>query len=224
MHLELLSEDRSGSVVLASILRILREKRHYRYTFSIRPHRGKGYMPQDPLRRPVRDTVGLLDLLPSKSRAYARVMDPDDNILIVVMDSDEIPPEKVESDIRSVLRRYASPLPHVIGISVEEIEAWMLGDARAILCAYPDADMDVVRRYDQDSICGTWETLARCVHPETAEKVVKIGYPAIGQYKFAWCRDISVHMDPDRNVSPSFRRFVDRLEAALRHSSQEGTT
>ena len=32
MHLELLSEDRSGSVVLASILRILREKRHYRYT------------------------------------------------------------------------------------------------------------------------------------------------------------------------------------------------
>jgi hypothetical protein len=139
------------------------------------------------------------------------------------MDSDEIPPEEVESNIRSMLRRYSGPLPHVIGICVEEIEAWLLGDAQAILSAYPDADMDVVRRYDQDSICGTWETLARCVHPETAERVIKIGYPAIGQYKYAWCRDISIHMDPDRNASPSFRRFLAHLEAAL-HSPPSGGT
>ncbi len=215
MHLEVLSEDRSGSAVLAAVLRFLRDHRGCRFSFDIRPHRGKGFAPADPSRRPVRDTVGLLDLLPAKSRAYARVLDPAANILVVVMDSDEIPPQEIESDLRSTLRRYAAPVPGVIGICVEEIEAWLLGDHAAIQAAYPDADMRVVERYDQDSVCGTWETLARCIQPESAERLIRIGYPAVGQYKAAWCRDISAHLDPDRNISPSFRRFLGALERAL---------
>ncbi|MBP7401196.1 MAG: hypothetical protein KBA30_01105 [Clostridia bacterium] len=230
MHLEVLSEDRSGGVVIASILRILRERRSYGYSFAIRPHRGKGYQPTDPSRRPRRDTVGLLDLLPAKSRAYARVLDPDRNILIVVMDSDSVPPGEVESDLRDTLRRYAAPVPHVIGVCVEEIEAWLLGDRQALLAAYPDADLSVADRYGQDSICGTWQTLARCIHPDSAARIIRIGYPAIGQYKYEWCRDISRYMDPDRNDSPSFRRFLSRLDRTIRaldgkeDASPAGTT
>ena len=215
MHLEILSEDRSGTLVLASVLQTLRERRGYEYTFSIRPHRGKGYMPIDPYKQPARDSVGLLDLLPAKSRAYASVLDPAQNLLIVVMDADDIPPEQVEGEIRSVLRRFAFPVPHVIGICVEEIEAWLLGDRKAILAAYPDADLRVLDRYEQDSVCGTWEVLARCIHPESADRIIRIGYPAVGQYKHTWCRDISRHMDVDRNQSPSFRRFLDHVEKAV---------
>ncbi|NLN45665.1 MAG: DUF4276 family protein [Clostridiaceae bacterium] len=216
MHLEILSEDRSGSLVLEAVLHALRERRGYEYTFRIRPHRGKGYTPADPYNRPARDSVGLLDLLPAKSRAYARVLDPAQNLLIVVMDADDIPPEQVEGEIRSTLRRFASPVPHVIGICVEEIEAWMLGDRRAILAAYPDANLKVVDHYKQDSVCGTWEVLARCIHPESAERIIRIGYPAVGQYKHTWCRDISKHMDVDHNASPSFRRFLDHVDKAVR--------
>ncbi len=219
MHLEILSEDRSGSLVLASILHSLRERRGYEYTCSIRPHRGKGYMPVDPYKRPVRDSVGLLDLLPAKSRAYARVLDPGQNLLIVVMDADDSSPEEVEEEIRSVLRRFATPVPHVIGICVEEIEAWLIGDRQAILTAYPDADLRVLDRYRQDSVCGTWEVLARCIHPESAERIIRIGYPAVGQYKHTWCRDISRHMDVDRNISPSFCRFLNHVEKAVAHLS-----
>lgn len=220
MHLEVLSEDRSGCTVLASVLHVLREKRGYDYTFDIRPHRGKGYVPSDPMRHPSLDTVGLQDLLPAKARAYARVLDPAASILVVVMDADELPPADVETAIRTPLRRFAPQLPHVIGICVEEIEAWLLGDRAALLSAYPDADLSCLERYGQDTVCGTWETLARCIHPDMAERIIRIGYPAVGQYKYAWCRDISRYMDPDRNVSPSFLLFRKHLENALRHAGE----
>lgn len=219
MHLEILSEDRSGCTVLASVLRALREKRGYDYTFDIRPHRGKGYVPADPMRRPSIETVGLQDLLPAKARAYARVLDPAASILVVVMDADELPPLDVEKAIRTPLRRFAPLLPHVIGICVEEIEAWLLGDREALLAAYPDADLSCLEQYGQDTVCGTWETLARCIQPDMAERIIRIGYPAVGQYKYAWCRDISRYMDPDRNASPSFLRFIEHLENALRFAA-----
>ncbi len=223
MHLEILCEDRSGSLVVAAILQDYQRKRGYAFTYNIRPHRGKGYAPADPARRPPRDTVGLLDLLPAKARAYAHVLDPQQNILIVIMDADEIPPQQVERELLAVLRPYARPLPHLIGLCVEEMEAWLLGDRQAIQRAYPQADLRVIDRYEQDSICGTWEVLARCLHPAQAERLIRIGYPAVGQYKHRWSRNISRHLDIDRNVSPSLIRFVDRLHQAVsRMSARRG--
>lgn len=215
MHLEILCEDRSGSLVVEAILRDYRNKRGYAFTYDIRPHRGKGYAPADPAQRPPRDTVGLLDLLPAKARAYAHVLDPGQNLLIVIMDADDVPPQQVEADLRAVLRVYANPLPHIIGLCVEEMEAWLLGDRQAIQTAYPQADLGVIDRYEQDSVCGTWEVLARCIHPASADRIIRIGYPAVGQYKQAWSREISRHLDIDRNASPSFARFINRLHQAV---------
>ena len=42
-------------------------------------------------------------------------------------------------------------------IAVEEGEAWFLGDISAIKKAHPKAKNNILNRYQNDSICGTWE-------------------------------------------------------------------
>lgn len=48
-------------------------------------------------------------------------------------------------------------------IAIEEDEAWLLGDLPTIKLAYPNAKDNILNRYDNDSICGTWELLADAV-------------------------------------------------------------
>lgn len=215
MHLEVLIEDRSGAVVIQELLPRLLAGRAETHTFSIRPHRGKGSVPGNLLLPPARFASGLLDLLPAKARAYARSFYPEEVLLIVIMDSDEDAPEQVSGQIRDVLTRFAAPLPYVIGISVEEIEAWLLGDQQAILAAYPEANRGVLAAYRQDSVCGTWEVLAQAILGRQAHRVIRLGYPAVGQYKHEWARRIAPVLDPGRNRSPSFRRFLNALDRAL---------
>jgi hypothetical protein len=38
---------------------------------------------------------------------------------------------------------------------------WILADEQAVLEAYPEADLSIIREYRQDSVCGTWEVLCR---------------------------------------------------------------
>lgn len=47
-------------------------------------------------------------------------------------------------------------------IAIEEMEAWLLGDEKAIEEAYPQAKMPLLRKYVHDSIVGTWEIFWRC--------------------------------------------------------------
>lgn len=215
MHLEVLIEDRSGAAVMQVLLSTLLTGRQQMHTYAIRPHRGKGNYPQDPYKKPARFSAGLMDLLPAKSRAYAQTFYPEELLLIVIMDSDEDPQDLVYGRLESLLARFAKPLPTVIGICVEEMEAWLMGDREAILAAYPQTSQAILDEYVQDSICGTWEILARAIHGKKAEQVIKLGYPAVGQYKQDWARHIAPHLDPDRNLSPSFRRFQKSLDRIL---------
>lgn len=215
MHLEVLIEDRSGAAVMQELLHTILAGRPVTHTYAIRPHRGKGSYPQNPDRRPARFASGLMDLLPAKARAYAKSFYPEELLLIVILDSDEEAPDTVQSRIQSLLSRYAEPLPTVIGLCVEEMESWLLGDENAVLAAYPDANRPILRSYEQDSICGTWEVLARAVLGAKAEQIIRLGYPVVGQYKQDWARRIAPHLDPDHNQSPSFTRFRHRLEKAL---------
>ena len=104
----------------------------------------------------------------------------------------------------------------VVGISTEEIEAWVLGDKKAIIEAYPDSKKEVLDSYVQDSVCGTWEILCRAIS-ENAEELIDIGYPAIGHYKALWTENISKYMMPQRNESPSFNTFKMALITALKN-------
>jgi len=211
MHFEVLTEDRSGGVVVETLMKRILATVIPEFHISIRPHRGKGDMPDNLYERPQRLASGLLDLLPAKLRAYDRVYAGTDFVLVVVMDSDNLPPDDVREKLRSQCRKFAPSLPYVIGICVEETEAWLLADEAAILAAYPDADMSVLRDYEQDSVCGTWEVLCNALLRENAPRLIRVGYPAIGQYKQEWSINISKNMDPGRNISPSFLRFSKEL-------------
>jgi hypothetical protein len=205
MHLEVLVEDRSGGTIVEALLaRLLPPGRH---TCAIRPHRGKGEFPRDPGGRPDRMAAGLLDLLPAKLRAYAAVLDPAVNLVVVLMDSDAEDPAILRDSLVALCARSAPGMTVVVALSTEEIEAWLLGDPVALLAAYPDADRAALDVYRQDDVCGTWEWLARVLLGEAAQDLVREGYPLVGIRKREWSDAISPHLDPSRNRSPSFHHF-----------------
>ena len=96
-------------------------------------------------------------------------------------------------------------------LAVEEIEAWYLGDIKAILRAYPRAKRNILERYVQDSVCGTWELLADAVYAGGAADLRKQGWPAPGRAKHHWAEQIGPHLDLEDNTSPSFAKFRDGL-------------
>jgi len=212
---ELLTEDRSGGVVLAALTESIISSVIDDYSIEIRPSRGCGQWPENPYAQPEPFASGLLDLLPAKLRAYDKVYAGTETILIICMDSDDHDQSELFSRLRNTCRRFAPHIRTIIALCVEEIESWLLGDEKAILKAYPDADLAALREYDQDSICGTWEVLCHVVMKERAPRLIRVGYPAIGQYKKTWAEDISRYMRPENNVSPSFVRFYQSLLRAI---------
>lgn len=216
MRIEILAEDKSGSVAVERLVKQICIAEKIDADLYIRPHRGCGSLPSDWSQKPGKFASALLDLLPAKCRAYNSALKGTDTILIVVMDSDDKDPAELRSTLYKVCRKCAPDLKSVVGLCVEEVESWLLGDKKAILEAYPDADMEALSNYKQDSICGTWEALCKVVCPDTCERIINIGYPAIGEYKARWSRVISKYMKPENNVSPSFKQFRRTLIAALK--------
>lgn len=216
MRVEILSEDRSGGVVLQRLTNCILKQYTQDFESYLRPHRGCGYWPDHPDEKPEPLAAGLLELLPAKLRAYDKVYAGTDIIVIVCIDSDDHDPEELMSRLKDTCRRYARDLSTVIAISVEEMESWVLADKNAILLAYPEADLKRLSEYEQDSICGTWEVLCDVLLREQSHRIKKIGYPAIGQYKATWAEKISKYMLPGNNVSPSFKKFELALTGAVK--------
>ena len=215
MHIEILAEDKSGSLVLEGLFKTITADRPLKHHFAVRPHRGKGLLPKDPDRKPKPMASGLLDLLAAKLRAYATVCSADEWLIVVVMDSDDQDPDDLIRQIRQVTIRYSGNLPVVIGLSIEEMESWLLGDQSAIRRAYPDAELCRAKAYRQDSVCGTWEILAAVIMGSQADRLIRLGYPVVGRHKSEWAFHIAQHMDPEINQSPSFQRFYKRILTAL---------
>ncbi len=220
MRFEVLTEDRSGAVVMNRLMNRILAPIISDYEISVRPHRGRGDVPANPYQPPKPEASGLLDLLPAKLRAYDRIYAGTDLVLVVVMDSDYNSPAELKDQLITLCKRHAPSLPFVIGLCVEETESWLIGDKKALLTAYPEADMSVLEDYEQDSVCGTWEILCRCLLGHKAERVIRVGYPAIGQYKHEWALRISEYMDPDHNGSPSFKRFASYLSYIVRKEAE----
>lgn len=216
MLIEILSEDKSGAVVVERQVERICDAEGKRATVNVRPHRGCGSLPKDPNAKPPKFASSLLDLLPAKLRAYNSVFRGEELILIITLDSDSNDPELMRKEIYETAKTYAPDIRSVVGLSTEEVEAWMLGDREAVMDAYPGCDRKVLDSYEQDSVCGTWEVLCRAVSPN-ADKLIDIGYPAIGHYKAQWAEQISRYMQPQRNISPSFNNFRMALITALKN-------
>ena len=214
MRIEILTEDKSGSVVVERAARSICEGVGVDADIKVRPHRGCGSMPKDPDVRPVVFASSLLELLPAKCRAYNNVFGGGEFVLVVVMDSDDKDPDELRSELYECTHRYCPNLRSVIGLCTEEVEAWILGDRKAVMAAYPDCDIRAYNQYIQDSVCGTWETLCKVICPENYEDIIDIGYPAVGNYKARWAEEISQFMIPEDNISPSFKLFMNALKVA----------
>lgn len=96
-------------------------------------------------------------------------------------------------------------------IVIEELEAWFIGDARAVTTAYP-------------RVPTSFSARAKFRHPDavtggTAESIERLlrkhGYHAAGLSKVRLARDVAVHMDLECNTSPSFQAFRSGLLALV---------
>lgn len=168
---------------------------HY---FQIVPHQGKGRMPDPPTRAVDARRQGLLDQLPAKLRAYGRSLNPDTDRVLVVVDADEDNCVELKNRLLKALKS-CDPRPEVLfRISVEETEAFYLGDFAAIRKSYPHAKKTP---YDQDGICGTWEIFQATIGAKSESKV-------------EWGKQMGNNLSTDvrRNKSASFRQLCSAIK------------
>lgn len=213
MHIEILVEDSSGEKLLESLLPKLFGPLGAPHTWRTHAYKGIGRIPGnlnaggDPAKRI------LLDQLPRLLRGYGNT--PGIDAVVVILDSDRRNCVDFLAELKSLAAR-CNPAPNTLfRIAIEEIEAWYFGDQRAVSIAYPKAKIDVLNRYEQDSICGTWELLADAISPGGSTSIKSTGWPLPGQVKHEWAEKIGPLLDPDRNVSPSFIKLRDGLRRLI---------
>lgn len=208
MHLEFLVEDSSGARLVESLLPQVIGPNGEPHTWRVVDYKGIGRLPRglgrsaDPAKR------ALLNQLPRLLAGYGRT--PGYDAVVVVVDSDARDCKSFLAELQAVLAQCDSAPPATLfRLAIEEMEAWLLGDRPAVLAAYPKAKKEVLARYEQDSICSTWELLANAVHSGGHAAIQKAGWPLPGQVKHDWAEKIGPLMDVEQNASPSFGKFRD---------------
>jgi hypothetical protein len=194
MHIEFLVEELSAEEALTHILpKILSAE----VTFDIHSYQGKD---------------DLLTKLLSRLKGYRSWLPADCKIVILVdLDDDNCQALKAKLEQQANQAGFVTKSNAKDGmnfyvlnrIAIEELEAWYFGDVAAIHEAYPRFPLTISNKAayrDPDAISGgTWEALER--------ELQKVGYYSNGLAKIAVAKDISAHMQPERNRSKSFQVF-----------------
>ena len=221
MHFEILVEDTSGKIALQSILEKIIEPNDKDHTWKIISYKGIGRIPKnlrgttDPQKRI------LLDRLPQLLKGYGKSLQDFPAAVVVVVDLDDKDCLVFKQEMLDILN-VCNPQPTTLfRIAIEEGEAWMLGDRNAVKAAYPRAKEQVLNTYVQDSICGTWETLADAVYPGGSKKLKQLGWPHTGQVKCEWAKNIAPHLDVGNNQSRSFQVFRDGIRNLIRGGPED---
>lgn len=215
MHFQFLIEDQSGAKLIDILMqRILGDRTDV--TFNCKPFHGiGGFTPKNT----VKDTKTgkLLNDLATYLRGFNKSLQGIEAAIIVVLDNDARDTEKFRTEMEAVAQQNLITMDHVFCIAVEEMEAWLLGDKKAVLSAYPSARTSCLHSYIQDSICGTWEILADAVYPGGVSKFKKQyqTYIEVGGKKCEWAVEIGKRMNITENQSPSFQFFVGEIEKRL---------
>jgi len=184
MHIEFLIEDRSGEKTLEHLLPKLLSAHQ---TYAIHSYKGIGRIPKG-----MHDTKNaasriLLDTLPKALKGYGKTFAayPSEYLAAVVLvcDLDDKCPIDFKQQLNQILA-LCHPRPETrFCFAIEEGEAWFLGDLNALKKAYPKADDAVLQDYVQDSICGTWETLADAIYPGGSNALASKGWMETGRMK-----------------------------------------
>jgi hypothetical protein len=202
MHIEFLVEEPSAEACLWNLVpKIVGAD----VTFAIHPHQGK----QD-----------LIKKLPGILRGYKAWL-PENWRVVVLIDADredcKSPKAKMD-EIADGASFFTKSAPagdlrfQVLNrLAVEELEAWFFGDVEALRSAYPRLPASIPARAkfrDPDAIRGgTWEALERLLK--------RAGSYSAGLGKITVARNISIHLEPDRNRSRSFQVFRDGLRSLV---------
>lgn len=215
MHFQFMIEDQSGAELIGLIMEQLLAC-HPNTTYSCKAFKGIGGLTK---RNTVKETKTgkLLNDLATYLSGFNKSLQGIPAAIVVVLDNDTRDPEAFQRELEDVAVKKAIAVDHVFCIAIEEMEAWLLGDRNALLAAYPSAKLPVLEKYQQDSICGTWEMLADAVYPGGLNRF-KIECPTYherGKFKAEWAREIGAHMDLSANGSPSFQRFLSELKKRL---------
>ena len=212
MHFEILVEDQSGKRMLDILIPKIIDDQH---TFKVIDYRGIGRIsPNLTSSTDARNRL-LLNQLPRLLRGYgntfANYPANYSAAVILVCDLDDKCLKAFREELFTVLNA-CNPKPEPrFCIAIEEGEAWLLGDLPTIKVAYPNANNDVLSRYENDSICGTWELLADAVFQGGANRLKKEGWRSVGREKSTWAEHVAPHMNVEINKSPSFRYFREKI-------------
>lgn len=203
MHLEILIEDISGKRAMEILLpRLLEDS----VTYRVHSYKGIGHLPKGLKPKTDASKRILLSRLPQILQGYGN--NPSAETIVVICDLDDRDKHGFIEELNSMLSK-CNPRPDTIFcLAIEEFEAWYLGDLDAVRKAYPKAKNAILRRYENDQICGTWELLADAIHMGGSRALVG---RAIGEQKSIWATKISIHMNVENNASPSFCYMRDKL-------------
>lgn len=148
-YIEFLVEDKSGEILVDQVMQkyVLR-KENIEYT--INSFKGIGKIPSKAKNLSQIKSGRLLTDLPLYLRGIGRSLEtmPGKKAIFVIFDKDNVD----------------CSLQVFFCIAIEEMEAWLLGDKEAVIKAYPRAKKQLLQKYVQDSIIGTWECLADIVY------------------------------------------------------------
>jgi len=199
-HVVLLVEDLSTEAFLREVLpNILRKE----LSFEIHSFQSKH---------------GMLKRLPDRLAGYAKWL-PDSHKIVVLIDRDTDDCKELKRRLETIATtaglRTLSAKKHqwqlANRIVVEELEAWILGDASALRAQYPRVNKSFEKKAkyrDVDKIMGgTWEAL---------ERILKsAGYFSNGLRKVELARRTGTAADPKRNSSRSFQTFRATLTSLI---------
>lgn len=208
MYFHFLIEDQSSAILIELLMEKYVSNRSD-LTYRCTAFRGLGGFTK---KNTVKETKTgkLLNDLATYLRGFNKSLQGFPAAVIIVLDNDKNNTKMFQATLESIAQANDITVDYVFCIAVEEVEAWLLGDRAALMTAYPSAKAQILNSYEQDSICGTWEVLADAVYPGGLAKL-KQNCPTfreIGICKSEWAKKIGVHMDFEKNQSPSFQRFL----------------
>lgn len=213
IYMEILIEDESGGILVDEMLKkYIHERRNIQY--RIHRFKGIGRIPQK-LKPDQVKTKRLLTDLP----AYLTGMDsymtkmPGKKAIFVVVDADREDCSELKKRLLELKQQLRISTNVFFCIAIEEMEAWILGDQKAVLEAYPEAKRGVLQRYVADSIVGTWELLADATHKGGAQELKRNAASyEVGKFKCECAASVGPKMVLERNISPSFKYFIGKLD------------
>lgn len=221
MYIQFLIEDISGKILIDAIMKkYIEESPANNVEYNILPYKGIGGFSKGKNVQNIK-SQHLLNDLPKRLKAFnAYLLHKEDACLFIILDNDTRNPLEFRKKLENIACRESIKIDHVFCIAIEEMEAWLLGDYKAIQAAYPKMHDRIASKhsnYAQDSICGTWEFLADILTRGGIGQFKKQNPTVfdIGKCKSEWAENIGQYFDIRQNTSPSFQFFISNLDKRL---------